>query len=264
MIYISYYSFNFTYNNISSQSLGVKLVNFDVSGLVNGSFGGGVTPVTEQIRRRHEVYLYGVQPAPPLEFEISIASSEELDFYSLEAISKNLFGKQEYGWLQIEQLSYEGLFFKCLLLDPQIISVGNINYGFKCKVQLSSSYCFTDEFTYNYTINTPNQVINFNNLSNYEGYIFPFITITTGVGVNSFSINNVTDNNRLFSFTSLLGNETLTIDNDKQIITSTSGINRLNSFNFNFFRLLRGWNKLEVNGNGTVQLKIRYLKRVGA
>jgi phage-related protein len=260
---LAYSALNFTFNGISSENLGVKLVNFDSSGLVNSPYTGNDTPVTEQIRRRHKVYLYGVQPAPPLEFELQFASEDELDFYSLEAISMNLFGKQEYGWLQIEQPSYEGLFFECLLLDPQLISIGNANYGYKCKCQLSSSYCYTDEYPYTYNINVPNQIINFNNLSNYDGYVFPYLTITTGIGTTSFSIKNINDNNRLFSFENIQENETITVDNDLQIITSSKGINRLNNFNFKFFRLVRGNNQLVVNGNGELKFKIRFIKKIG-
>jgi hypothetical protein len=156
------------------------------------------------------------------------------------------------------------LFFKGIFTENQIISIGGVNYGFHVKFHMDSQFVYTDEFTYTYNITSSNQTVTVNNLSNYDGYIYPYLKITTGSGVNSISIANTTDNNsRLFNLTGLTSGEIITIDNDRQIITSLLGTNKLNGINFNFLRLVRGWNTLVFNGNGTYVLKLRFLKKVG-
>jgi len=255
---------NFIYDNISSEVFSVKIVNFNSSGLQENNFGGNVIPIYESIKRKHNVFLYGTQPSQPLEFELNIATEgEELDSYSLGALGKWLFGHQDWKWLQIEQVSYEGLWFKCLLLDPQVISVGNMNIGFKCKVFCDSSYVYSDEFTYNHNITTSNQQITFNNLSDANLYLYPYISFTTSSTTTSFSIKNSSDSDREFKFTSIANNETITVNNDLKIITSSTSNNRLSNFNLKWLRLVPGTNNLVVNGNGSMFLRMRFPVKVG-
>lgn len=259
---MGFYASNFVFNGISSESYNIQIVNFDSGGVKQSVLGGGSKPIFTQIRRRHNTWLFGSQPAEPLEFELTFASETEMDSYELSAVSKWLFGKQDYGWLQIEQPSYEGIWFRCMLLEPELVNFSGYNIGIKCKVSCNSSYAYTDEYTYNYTLNGT-QTINFNNFSDSDLYVYPTVQFVTSNLSTSFSMTNQSDGNRVFSFTGLNTNETVTVDNDKQIITSSTGLNRLSKFNLNFFRLVPNYNTLLVSGNGTFSLTLRFLKKVG-
>jgi hypothetical protein len=95
-----------------------------------------------------------------------------------------------------------------------------------------------------------------------EGYVYPKIDFTTSSTTTSFSIKNINDNDRLFSFTGISGNENLIIDNDRKIISSSTSLNRLQKFNLNWFRLKTGFNNLVVNGNGVLKVVCRFPKKI--
>jgi hypothetical protein len=66
------------------------------------------------------------------------------------------------------------------------------------------------------------------------------------------TLTNQTDDNREFTFgisgSPLTGDESISIDNDLQIITSSTGLRRVSHFNKNWFRLLRRINVVTLEG----------------
>jgi phage-related protein len=94
--------------------------------------------------------------------------------------------------------------------------------------------------------------------------MYPIIELKTTINNNSIRIINKSDNNRAFEFTGLQGGETLFVDNQKKIIRSSTGLNRLSNFNKKFFRLHRGVNELQIIGT-CEYIKITYqnVKRLG-
>jgi hypothetical protein len=71
--------------------------------------------------------------------------------------------------------------------------------------------------------------------------------------VNDFGgdvfIENEEDGGRIFSFTDLQTNEVITIQNDYQIISSSTGLKRLGNFNKHWLRFLPGKNTLHITGS---------------
>jgi phage-related protein len=80
----------------------------------------------------------------------------------------------------------------------------------------------------------------------------------------------MSDNSRVFRFGFVPapnGDETITVDNKNQIITSSRGDDfsriRFNNFNLNWARLVRGMNNLQITGNGVLKMTCSFPKRIG-
>lgn len=256
---MSFYATEFVFDNVPCEKYNLFLANFD-SGVIENNFGGDIEIIEEKTRNKN--YFYGVKQSGNLTFPITMMSEAPLDYYDVSAIGQLLFNRLEYKYLQIVQPDLEGVFFRCMLINPKKISIGNQVYGFKCDVYCSEGHVWSDEFTYQYNIITPNQSIVFINLSDIEGYIYPKINFTTSSTTTSFSIKNINDNDRVFSFTGINSSENLIIDNELKIITSSTGQNRLQKFNLNWFRTVSGNNNLVINGNGTLKIICRFLKKI--
>ena len=68
--------------------------------------------------------------------------------------------------------------------------------------------------------------------------MMPIINFKLTPNNRNFSIINKSDGRREFKFSNLLGSEKITVDNKHQIITSSSGMFRLDNFNKNYFNLM--------------------------
>ena len=95
---------------------------------------------------------------------------------------------------------------------------------------------------------------------------YPRVRFTPANISQSFSLTNTTDNNRLFRFEFRPvpnGTEIITVDNKRQIVTSSAGNNRFRDFNKRWFRFQRGNNLIIAEGNGTLEITYMFAKRVG-
>lgn len=258
---MSFYATQFVFDGVPLERYNLFLANFD-SGVIENNFGGDIEIIEEKTRNKN--YFYGVKQNGNLTFPLAMMSENPLDYYDVSAIGQLLFNRLDYKYLQIIQPDLEGIFFKCILTNPKKISIGNQVYGFKCDVYCGEINGWTDEFTViNQSITSPNQSIVFNNLSDLEGYIYPKVVFTTSSTTTSFSIKNSSDGDRLFSYTGINSNETITTDNDLKIITSSTGLNRLQKFNLNWFRVKSGFNNLIINGNvSSLKIICRFPKKV--
>ena len=101
------------------------------------------------------------------------------------------------------------------------------------------------------------------NKSSYRGYYKPYVSIALNKG-GTFSIENVTDNNRVMQFTGLPTSVyTLDIDNENEIIVCPSIQNPYQYFNFNFLRLCKGDNHLILNGVGSIEIRCEFPINIG-
>ena len=80
----------------------------------------------------------------------------------------------------------------------------------------------------------------------------------------TFSIVNETDNNRKFEFnTTELFGKTVVVDNDLGIISADGVINPYQYFNFNFLRLVKGYNTLKFDGYAKLKIICEFPINVG-
>ncbi len=256
--------YDFTYNDIPSQTYGLYISNFGDSSVFNGVGSSDVTVYTQQVLRKAKVYYLGRSQSTPLQFNMTFNSDAPLLGMERAVISNWLFGKPSYKKLQILQDDLNGAWFNCFLTKPMPIYVGNINYGFTCTVVADSPFAYSPLKTTTRTYTGNNVVTDDIVLYNYsddEDYLYPNITFSLNTVGNSFSITNADDANREFLFTSLSPNETVIINGDLQTITSSTGLHRLGNFNKKWLRLVPGKNALHVE-SGIGSFSITYYERV--
>lgn len=258
---MSFYARNFIYNGVMSQELGLTISSANAESTTDS--GSNVNPIIQKIYRRPVNYLLGVEQAPNLTFPVSFNSESKINAVLAAKVELLLFGKMGYKKLQVIQPDMSDFYWNCFLTDPQLKTVGGEIVGWDATVNCNAPWGFSFQKTAIYptssTFYTPpiaNIQIAYNNRSGNNDYSYPIIEFTMGVAGGSFGIINTSDDNRTFSFTGLSANEVITVDNDLQIITSSTGLYRLNKFNKKFLRLVYGLNNLVFNG-GVKQVKIK-------
>lgn len=256
---MSFWGYNFIWDSIPGETYNLYIAGFE-SGVINSNAGANVELFKTTIYRRPVPYLYGVSQSEVLEFPITITCPTFMDGGTRAVVERWLFGTTSYKKLQIQQCDLDGSYFNCFLTNPESIYAGNLHRGFSCTVVCDSPWAWDFPRTLAKTYGGGGMVsdsFSFYNLSGNNDYIYPEVEFTTnGIGT-SISIVNASDDNRTFSFTGINNNETITVDNDRQIITSSTGSLRLSKFNKKFFRLKSGKNSLTVAG-GISKLDITY------
>lgn len=251
---MSFYALSYQFNGIPSETYNLKISGLDPSGTSESAGSSNMDILTQKIFRRPAPYLLGMTPSEVLSFEIEVTSPEEIDSETYQLIQKWMFSARTYQRLLIFQPDMTNVYLNCIFNNPQTIRVGNLIVGFKATVVCDSPFAFEFPKTINYTYTSPTVDSNviFYNASNDAGnYLYPSLVITMNEFGGGVSITNSDDASRVFSFVTLLPDETITTNNDLQTITSSTGLRRLSLFNKNFFRLVPGLNHLRIQGQVT-------------
>lgn len=260
---MSFGALTFVFDGIPSERMGLYLFNTD-SKESEISGGANLTLHTDKTNRSYKHNLLGVSEDKPLEFTLSFGSFDPLTRYDISSIQKWLFGHREYKKLQIVQEDMMNVYYNCILNNPKIITAGNIPYMFECTVTCDSPFAWEKEKVYEYTLNGAETVIVHNNMSDINDYTYPIIEFDSKLSQNTVSLMNLSNNNRETKIQGLMLNEKITLDNEKQIISSSSDLSRLGNFNKNWFELVKGENRIQVTGKiGTLTIKYANARRIG-
>jgi hypothetical protein len=224
---------------------------------------------TDIVNNSLETYLLNETHGQVLEFPVEIYGSS-MDVFKQIEIKNWLYGKPGYHKLQICIDHHNTFYYNCKLIATTDIVFGAPN-GFRFNVVCDSpgAWEFPKTVTYKFPTHSYYNFL-FNNISGDSDYMRPIIEFKTMTNTYNFSLKNNSDidstgNARTFSFTNIQGNEIITVDNKNKIMTSSSGLYRLDNFNKKFFRLKRGVNEITAIGS-CEYMKITYqnFRRLGA
>lgn len=247
-----FFGAGFIYDGISSEIYGLRIAELNAQG-VNESMGSSdVEIVSQKLFRRSTPYFFGSTASPVLSFSMTAFSEEEIDAEFFQLIQKIYFSSRTYKKLQIDQVDMQGVYFDAILKEPTIVRVGNLLQGIKFTVSCNAPFAFNfpKTVTYPYTAAIVDSTIVFNNTSDDTGnYLYPDTIITMNSFGGNVSITNLSDSNRISSFTAMSASEILTVNNSLQTIESSTGLKRLSNFNKKFLRLVPGVNRLRIQGN---------------
>lgn len=239
------------YNGISSKDFGLILVSINTS-LNEVTSGSGIEIKSESVMKNPKKIFLGARENTVLEFPIEIVSKEPIDLPTFLRIKNWLFGNPTYHKLQIEDEWYSDFYFNCILKANEDIKFGGQYFGIRCNVECDSPYAYTFPQTNIY--NFDSSAINYFEFDNLSAEIYglrPIIEIKLSDAGNSFNIKNLSTN-REFKMTNLSPNEVITVDNQNEIITSSTKLNRFKNLskgeNQGYFSLVHGINKLECLG----------------
>lgn len=278
---MAFYATNFIFDNIPSEEYGLIISSQD--GESSNDASHNVELITDEIYRRHTPYFYGVKQSQMLSIPASIRSiNGEITAEDSSYIQKWLFGQLTFKQLKIVQPDMEGYYYKCFLLDPQIIRVGNIIVGYDFTIQLDSPFAYGEEKE-TLISNPYNTTFTFLNQSDNNYYTYPIVTIRMNALEDApqvgfyFKVTNQSDNNRVFQLGTALdqinSEEYIIINNDLQSIISYTDFTmgtltpnkRIQDLqNGYFFRLVQGVNTLVFDSRNVYEFTIEYvpLKRI--
>jgi len=257
----------FVFNGIPSEELGLLITSLD-SGDSSNPGGNDITLYTQKIFKRPVPYFFGVTQDKILQFDVEFSSRDEMDAERASIIQNILFGQMVYHELKIIQPDMENLHMNCFLTQPSVRKIGGQIVGFRCSVMCDSPWAWSYLKSKIYTYSTPvglrtdTQILNNISANNY--YTFPIMVITMNNSGGYLHMTNTTDNSRYTTFDTLLANEVLTVDCDKQILSSSTLIRRLPNFNKVWPRLLPGRNDYSWSGHiHSIEFKYENAVKIG-
>lgn len=234
---MAYEAEHILYDGISSERFGLCL--FNNNGGLDTASGSSFSMMRTPLRGGLIYVSLGKEPTEPLEFKFSMFSKTPLDAQMQGAIHKWLFGKA-YKELRIVQPDMTSLRIGCVFTEIEFLQNGNQTVGVSVVGEGDSCYFRGEDGVIDVTGTDGSFFIM--NLSDCNEYIYPYVEIAMASGGGDVSIINTTDGNREFSITGLSGDEIVSFDNLRKIITSSSGIRRLSNFNKKWIRLVPGRN----------------------
>lgn len=248
---MGFYGKYFIYDDVPSSNYNLIISNMD-SG--SDHSGANVELMTQEVYRRPKVYLLGVQQKPVLEIPITITVNGELSALEASSASRWLFGQMSYKKLQIIQSDMQYVYYNCIFTNPEIIRIGNIIRGYNATIVCDSPFAWEYPIKKRFTFGLENYTINkrivINNLSESSDYSYPIVTVKMNSFGGSISLKNASDSNRNFRFTGLDPAEVITVNNEIQTISSSTGENRFSNFTgYKWFRLKPKDNTIIISGN---------------
>ena len=251
---MSFYGSSFIFDGVPSELYNLRILDFNPSNPGNSPAGGSVNIKEEWLYRREAPYYYGRYYQEPLEFDLTVGSFSPIDGATRSAINGWMVGKTTYAPLRIVQDDISDIVYNVILTKSEHIYVGNLNYAmtFHARCDRPWGLYYPPVFSQTFSGEYSSLTFDYMNSSIYSGYNKPIISFSMGGSSASplfFSLINHTDEDREFKFTGLNTYETITVDNDKGIITSDIEILRMANFNKKFFRLRRGNNNITVSGH---------------
>ena len=263
---MAFHAKSFVYDSIDSDTYGLQIASIEVGGMSSNKASGNTEILETFIYKKPKPYFYGIQYTSRLEFPVAFFSENEITASMLSFILNWLFNKSSYRNFAIMQDDMDEYYMQCIFTDPVVRRIGNVVYGVSGTCKLDSQFAYTRSKTITYTNPLPTSITFQNNSHCDNGYLYPTLNFTMGTSGGNLSMTNANDDDRIFSFTGLLGSEIVNVNNDLGIITSSTGSPILSKFNKNFLRFVPGVNVLAVSGSSvsTLSLTYQFLRQIGA
>lgn len=257
---MAFFGHSFLFNDTPCEAF--DLMMYDIDGEEQGDtvFASVVSIQEEAVGSRYKPYFYGAKFEEKLEFDMvfgvnqsRINNEQYLDRYELDAVATWLTGRNGYDWLVIEQEDMTYARFRCMITELSVISYGQIPWALRARVVCDGPFAYMYPHCYKYDVDGELE-FSFYNESSYNGYYYPLIQIDLAAG-GDFELINETDGHRVFQFRNIPESVThVSVDNDHYVITNDQDLNLYPNFNYNFFRLKRGYNKLHAKGPGVLSI----------
>lgn len=271
---MAFYGCEFSFNGIPSSQYGLMLYDFGAP-VEDGIFSSGLEISEDRTARRYRPLFYGVTQNTPLTFELTfgvnpdgIDAYEPLDRWDMAAIATWLTGQDGYRYLEIAQPDMEAMRYRCIITDLSYVTYGKMPWAMRCTVTCDSPFAYLRPEVYEITpslVTWPNMPVTTIMCRSAAPAYYPIMEYTCTGGVTTVQIRNVTDSNRTLEITGLSTAQTIRIDCENEIITTTADINLYDQCNFKFLRLLPGVNQIAVRGDsgGSLRLICEYPINIG-
>lgn len=208
--------------------------------------------------------VFGVNPELT-QHGVPLTMEDYLDRWEIAQISNWLTGhKDKRKWLEIEQADMETARFYCVITELKLITHAWYPWAFSCTVTCDSPYGYLLPKRYSFDC-SGGLTSELRSKSVINDDYYPVLIIRPR-SAGEISIINQTNDKQEFLLNSQLpfiSGETITVDNERGILKSSDGRNLYDYFNFNFFRLKPGQNRLMMSGNFKLDIVCEFPVNVG-
>lgn len=267
---------SFVLNGIPCEKYGLMICDFDMNNGKNESTAGSEIELkTSKIPMSNKWTLYNSNYSKPLEFKITVCKMDKTSIHILEqsAINRWLSSIQNsYQWFQFVQSDYEGIFFRVKCTEINNISISNINYGMEIAFICDAPYGYSQEYTTVYSGTNDGINVTFIDNSDDIGELFPLMRLNVKNDGDISICNNLTmdidDTNTWFKIKNCKKGEVVTVDCEKEIITTTLPSHKIyNDFGWIWFSFYNNLNtrrnNLTILGDVEVTFTYRFIRKVG-
>lgn len=253
------------FDNISSEDYDLYIGSMDNNTTQTSSASTNTEIIYESVQGRDENFVFGVKNNQPvLTFTMKLFSYNKLSRNDISYIDNWLFSQTTPKQLVICQDDMTNYYYMATFSKNDIISFGNVPMGFECTVTCDSSYGYEFEKQEVFSLSNGKGLFRFNNLSAGLNYLYPKLEFVCNKDNGQIKIKNISDNNREFYIWGLQKGEVVKIDNWFQIESST-GLLRMSQCNKQWLGLVRGINRIEINGDtSSVSMKYKFKRGIGS
>lgn len=196
-----------------------------------------------------------------------VNSQEEMIISTTEisALQRWLCRKNQYHRFKIYQKDFENIYWNTTFSAKQIELGGKI-IGMELTLYTDAPFAYMDEITIiaNLDNTTP---LDFYDISDEEGFIYPNMEITILEATDSFILKNSMDKGRQFQINNCKLNEVITIQGSSHILVSSNHNNLPNDFNYCFPRIANTYrnnkNTFTCNTKCKVMFSYSPIRKVG-
>ena len=248
----------FTYDGVFSGEYGLRIADFDAD-TINTTDVFSKEVITTKPARLDRFFYSGSRLTNPQRYSFTILSERQISDDARREILSWLLSRSEYKKLVVHQPDLEGYWYNCVFPDINIVYARGRCVGFTVTALFDSMYGYGEPKTFTVSGTGGTRTLSLNNESDVlDGYVYPKVSFRASSPSSGFDIqliNNTDDSSRVFGFSGLSPNESVSVDNELKIITSSVSGDKLSNFTKQWFRLRRGVNKLSVTINGTVTIE---------
>ena len=250
---------SFHYDGKWSADFGLRIANVNGNNIVEDD-AISVQPSLSKASGSVRFFHGGITYDSPPTCEFSVISEMELVAEIRSSILSWLIGKNGFKQLKFDNGDNSSFTYYCVFTSAKTIYINGRCRGFRLTAQFDSPYArgastsvTTSAGTHTVTICNKSNVI--------DGYVYPIVTFS---GSSVDIVNNTDDSGRHFLFNGLESSESVTVDNESRIITSTHAGEKLSNFKSkNWLRLRPGNNSLTITSAGSVTITCPYYAMIG-
>lgn len=248
---------HFIFNGIKSIDMDQYIVRVE-GGTTPSPFFGGQSISEEFVGDRITPYHFKTTKSP-IEFTIEISPVDE----EWTPKRRNEVGKwlvhDEYKQFQTTD-DMGKMYYAIVTEAPNFTLYGNrgyIPFTFRTNSPYAWSPVYVDKF--NLSNNTTSKIITMDNLSNINKNYRPIVEIELVNEETDVKLKNLSNKGTEFSFSGLVANEIVSINNENEdIVSNRATSNPFSKFNKNWLELVYGENRIEVTGQCIIRTKMQF------
>ena len=215
---------SFIFDGVPCEEYDLRIYYFDNNSTTSQSLFTNEI-VEERLPSRYDPIVYGLNINQSRTYNITFGCLHYLSNYEVERIADWLTSHDTYKWLEICQDDLKDVRFKVIMQNLQMVEINGIPVAFTCDVITDSQFAYQYPQSQSFKIKnnkivvsqtensiTYRDMINVNNESSYNGYIYPKMTITMDDDCETFSIINTSDNNNTFTLSKVPNNYSSIVD----------------------------------------------------